>query len=99
MAIKSHVFSWRLSADLKDALECRARSEGRSVAGLLDRVVEDWLRSGENVLDDEAEQARLHREAAKSFGSISGSIPSRGEAAREAIRERLRKRHAGPRAH
>lgn len=96
---KSEIFTWRLSPELRGALERRARKEGRSVAGLLDRVVNDWLREGENDVDDEAEQARLHREAARWFGSISADIPSRGAAARQAIRERLRKRHARSHAH
>jgi hypothetical protein len=92
--IKSEVYSWRLSTELKAALERRARQEGRSISGLLDRVVQDWLQNGRSDADDEAEQARLHREAAKYIGTISRSIPSRGEAARQAIRERLRKQHA-----
>jgi len=91
---KSEVYSWRLSTELKTALERRARREGRSVSGLLDRVVGDWLRNGRSDSDDEAEQVRLHREAAKYFGTISRDIPSHGEAARQAIRERLRKQHA-----
>ena len=90
---KSEVFSWRVSPDLKAALERRARQEGRSVSGLLDRVVQDWLRNGKSDADDEAEQARLHREAAKHFGTILRNIPSHGEAARQAIRERLRKQY------
>jgi hypothetical protein len=91
---KTEIFTWRLTSDLKNTLERRARQEGRSVAGLLDRVVQDWLRNGKSDADDEAEQARLHREAAKYIGTISGNIPSHGEAARQAIRERLRKQHA-----
>jgi hypothetical protein len=91
---KSEVFSWRLSTELKSALERRARMEGRSLSGLLDRIVQDWLRNGKSDADDEAEQVRLHREAAKYIGTISRNIPSQGEAARQAIRERLRKQHA-----
>jgi len=90
---KSEVYSWRLSTALKSALERRARQEGRSVSGLLDRVVQDWLRNGKSDADDEAEQARLHREAAKYIGTISGGNPRRAETARETIRERLRQAH------
>jgi hypothetical protein len=90
---KSEVYSWRLSTELKTALERRARLEGRSVSGLLDRVVQDWLRNGKSDADDEAEQARLHREAAKYIGTISGGNPRRAETARETIRERLRQAH------
>jgi hypothetical protein len=90
---KSEILSWRLSPDLKVALERRARMEGRSVSGLLDRVVQDWLRNGRSDADDEAEQARLHREVAKYIGTISGGNPRRAETARETIRERLRKAH------
>jgi hypothetical protein len=90
---KSEILSWRLSPDLKVALERRARMEGRSVSGLLDRVVQDWLRNGRSDADDEAEQARLNREVAKYIGTISGGNPRRAETARETIRERLRKAH------
>jgi hypothetical protein len=90
---KSEILSWRLSPDLKVALERRARMEGRSVSGLLDRVVQDWLRNGRSDADDEAEQARLHREVAKYIGTMSGGNPRRAETARETIRERLRKAH------
>jgi len=54
---KSEVFSWRLSPELKSALEHRARMEGRSVSGLLDRVVQDWLRNGKSDADDTLEEA------------------------------------------
>lgn len=90
---KSEIFTWRLTPDLKHTLERRARQEGRSVAGLLDRVVQDWLRNGKSDADDEAEQARLRREATKWIGSISGGNPYRAETARETIRERLRQTH------
>jgi hypothetical protein len=90
---KSEVYSWRLSTELKSSLERRARMEGRSVSGLLDRVVQDWLRNGKNDADDEAEQARLHREVAKYIGTISGGNPRRAETARETIRGRLRQAH------
>jgi len=95
---KSEVFTWRLSPELKGALERRARKEGRSVAGLLDRVVQDWLRNGKSDADDEAEQERLRREAAKYLGALSGGNPRRAETARETIRERLRQAHEGHRA-
>lgn len=90
---KSAVFTWRLSEELKRELERRARQEGRSVAGLLDHVVQDWLRNGKSAAEDAAGQARLHREAAKWIGSISGGNPYRAETARETIREKLRRAH------
>ena len=90
---KSEILTWRLTPDLKNTLERRARQEGRSVAGLLDRVVQDWLRNGKSDADDEAEQARLHREVAKYIGTISGGNPRRAESARETIRARLTQAH------
>lgn len=91
---KSEVYSWRISSDIRTGLELEARRAGSTMAGLLDRIAQEWLeaRRGGAARDD-AEQARLHAAAARTFGAISGSDPGRAERARAAIRERLARRH------
>jgi len=92
---KSEVYSWRVSPEVKVALEQAARSENGSVAQLLDRIVHQWLRGGRRGTGEDAEQARLHATAARVIGTIRGGNPRRAEEARGTLRRRLRQRRAG----
>ena len=92
---KGEVYSWRLSRDTKVALEHAARRENGTVAQLLDRIVQQWLRARRRrVGDDDAEQIRLHAAVAKTVGVICGSNPRRAEQARTLVRDRLKKQRA-----
>jgi hypothetical protein len=91
---KTEVYSWRVDPQIKMALEEEARSQGKSVAAVLDTIAKQWLqRRKRNNGDDEAEQARLHAKVMKLAGSISGGDPHRSEKVRESVRERLRERY------
>jgi len=92
---KSEVYSWRVSPELKSALEEAARAEQTSVSKLLDSIVAAWLEQAESNGDQEAIQRRLHRAAARTLGKIHGGDPRRAERARELVRRRLTKRRAG----
>ena len=73
--MKTTVYSWRVSEDVKSALEDEARRENISLAALLDRMARRWIKEREaERVDDEAEQARLHAAAAKFLGAISGCL-------------------------
>lgn len=90
---KSEVYSWRVAAATRMALEAEARREGSSVAALLDRMAGEWLTSRRRSLAmDGAHQARLHAEAEKALGSIAGGDARRAERARVTIRARLSRR-------
>jgi hypothetical protein len=92
--MKTEIYTWRLSRDLKEALETEARREKVSIAVLLDRGVRELLqKDGVQGAGDEAEQRRLHAQARKSIGAIAGVNPLRAESARSLIRERLAQRH------
>ena len=94
------VYSWRVSSDLKSALEQQARREGKSVARVLDHVMRQWLQAaGTGARDDQSRQQRLHQEAAKFFGAIGGDNPRRSEQVRELMRKGLKQRHGRKRAH
>ena len=41
--MKTDVYSWRLSPDLKSELQEAARAERKSVADLLEEIVKGWL--------------------------------------------------------
>jgi hypothetical protein len=89
--MKTEVYSWRLSGELKSGLERQARLRKVSVSSILDIAVREWLRkSGLDVAGDEA-QRELHKSAAKCIGVLAGRNSRRAETAREMIRERLRR--------
>ena len=92
---KSEVYSWRLSRETKAILEDEARRQRTSLAGVLDRIVQEWRRRQEVPGDDAAVQARLHTAAARSFGRIAGRHPYSAARTREVIRQRLHRPRAG----
>jgi len=81
--MKSEVYSWRLSAKMKSDLEAAARREDLSGSALLEQIVAAWIaESRARNGDDEQEQRRLHRAAARTFGSIRSGDPGRSERVR-----------------
>jgi hypothetical protein len=92
---KSEVYSWRVSPEVKSALEEAARTEQTTVSKLLDGIVAAWLERADSDGDQGAIQRRLHRAAARTLGTIRGGDPRRAERARELVRKRLAKRRAG----
>jgi hypothetical protein len=91
--MKNEVYSWRLSTDLKSALEEAARREQVSVSGLLERIAREWLKTQPWVAEDEAEQERIRAAAAPYIGSISGDDPELSEKVRERVIEQLAKKY------
>jgi hypothetical protein len=90
---KTEVYSWRLSADKKAALETEARAEGKTVAQLLDRLAEEWLASRREA-DDDAEQRRLHAALVRVAGTIASGKKRSSANVRAEVRDRLRRRYA-----
>jgi len=91
---KTEVYSWRVDPQIKMALEAEARSQGTTLAEVLDRIAKQWLEMQKKQNgDDAAEQARLHAAAAKCFGTISGGDPHRSEKVSETVRRRLKERY------
>jgi len=90
--MKSEVYSWRLSSDLKSDLERASRLRKLSTSSILDQAVRDWLKKGNEDVADNEVQRRLHAEAANCLGVLAGSNPRRAETARQAIRQRLGRR-------
>jgi hypothetical protein len=93
--MKTQVYSWRLSAATKDALEGEARRTGESLASLLDRIASEWLVARRAALAPEAqEQARMRAAAQPAIGAIAGGDPRRAERVRETLRRKLARRRA-----
>ena len=93
--MKTEIYTWRVSPEVKSALEMEARREKVSVAALLDQVTRQWLQDRRaKLVDDAAGQAKLQAQAAKSIGKIAGKNPHRAESVRVLIREDLARKHA-----
>ena len=98
--MKTEVYSWRISTELKTDLEAEARREKLSVSALLDRLACEGLAERRSRSEgDDAEQARLHAVAEKLYGTIRGGGATRSQAVRALVRERLTRQHERSRSH
>jgi hypothetical protein len=85
--MKTEIYTWRVSPEVKSALEMEARREMVNVAALLDRVTRQWLHDRRAKLaGDGAGQAKLHAQVAKSIGKIAGKNPLRSQSVRVLLR-------------
>jgi len=92
--MKTEVYSWRLSADLKAALQEQARSEGKSFAELLQEFASEGLRARRNGnVDDEAQQAALRRRVMATVGTVRSGDPHGSERVSEKVREIIYQKH------
>jgi len=92
--MKTEVYSWRLSSEVKSDLEREARERKVPVSSVLDLAVREWLKKHNADNGDQEAQRRLHSAAADCLGVLARGNPKRSETARAAIRERLRRRNA-----
>jgi post-segregation antitoxin (ccd killing protein) len=92
--MKTEIYSWRLSEELKSDLEREAHVRKVSVSSVLETAVRDWLKKSNTDAPDEQAQRKLHTTAARCLGVLAGLNSRRAETAREAVRRRLRRRYA-----
>ena len=92
--MKTEVYTWRVSSELKSDLEREARSRKTSLSAVLSLAVRDWLKKSVADVEDDERQRSLHAAAADSLGTLAGNNSRRAESARHAVKERLRRRHA-----
>ena len=92
--MKTHVYSWRLSGELKSELERAARLRRRPLSAVLEQAARDWLAQNSSELaDDQETQRRLHAAAEPFIGCLAGNNPRRSEMVRELVREKLRRKY------
>ncbi len=90
--MKTEVYSWRLSGELKSELEREARLRKTPIASVLDLAVRDWLKkSGADVAGDAA-QRELHAAAENCLGAFASGNSRRSGTARQTVRGRLQRR-------
>lgn len=92
--MKTEVYSWRLSSELKSELEREARLRKAPVSSVLELAIRNWLKKRAVSGDEDEEQRRLHEAAAKSVGALAGRHSRRSEAMRKLVRQRLARRYA-----
>ena len=91
--MKTEVYSWRVSSDVKTSLEQAARRRKISMSAVLDAAARAWLENNATDNDAEEEQRRLHMAASKWLGALASGNAQRSETASRAVRERLLRRH------
>lgn len=99
--MKTDVYSWRLSRELKTELERAARLRRASLSAVLEQAARAWLQQNAAELGDDAEtQRKLHAAAEPYIGSIRGlGGPFTADRVRKAVRRRLQEKHGRKRAH
>jgi hypothetical protein len=91
--MKTAVYSWRVSEELKTSLEHAARDRRISISAVLDMAAQDWLMKSRAEEDDDARQSRLQKAAMECFGTLASGDATRSETVGQAVRERLRRRN------
>jgi hypothetical protein len=92
--MKTEVYSWRVSAATKMALEREARKRKSSLSAVLETAAREWLeRSAGSLKTDEEIQQELRSKAEQHFGTLSGSNPRRSEQVSELVRARVRQKY------
>jgi hypothetical protein len=90
--MKTEVYSWRVSADLKTGLEREARRRKISLSAVLDQAAQEWLmKSGAGNDDDE--QKRLQQAASECFGVLASGDARRSETVSQVVQRRLQRRY------
>jgi hypothetical protein len=91
--MKTEVYSWRVSTDIKTSLEHAARRRKVSLSAVLDMAAQEWLKSSGSEGDDDERQQGLQKAASECFGSIASGATRRSETVSETLRQRLRRQH------
>ncbi len=91
--MKTEVYSWRVSSELKTGLEREARRRKISLSAVLDVAAREWLNKSGEEKEGAEEQLRLHEAASQYIGAIEGGNVHRSENVRQDVRQRLRLQH------
>jgi hypothetical protein len=91
--MKTEVYSWRVSSELKSDLERAARYRRVSVASVLEEAARKWLKESAASLSDDETQRKLHAAVEPFIGALSRIGPADSRSMREVIRRRLKHRY------
>ena len=93
--MKTEVYSWRVSTEVKTSLERAARSRKVSLSAVLDTAAREWLMKSGFEGDDDQKQRKLQQAASQCFGVFASGDSRRSERASDAVRKRLRRNQVG----
>lgn len=91
--MKTEIYTWRVSPELKTGLEREARRRKLSMSAALDLAAREWLEKNGAGKDGEEEQLRLRRAASRFVGALASGDAKRSENVSTAVRRRLRSQY------
>ena len=89
--MKTEVYSWRVSPDIKTSLEREARRRKISVSAALDLAAREWLLKTSVTNEDDEGQYRLKKAASRWLGALASGDTQRSEKVSRTVRQRLRR--------
>jgi hypothetical protein len=89
--MKTEVYSWRVSPDVKTGLEREARRRNISLSAALDLAAREWLLKTSIASEDDEGQYRLKKAASRWFGTLASGDAQRSEKVSQTVRQRLRR--------
>ena len=89
--MKTEVYSWRVSPDIKTGLEREARRRKMSVSAALDLAAREWLLKMSMANEDDEGQYRLKKAASRWLGALASGDAQRSEKVSQTVRQRLRR--------
>jgi len=90
--MKSEVYSWRVSPEIKTGLEREARRRKISVSAALDLAAREWLlKTSMANNDDDEGQHRLKKAASRWLGTLASGDAHRSVKVSQTVRQRLRR--------
>jgi len=89
--MKTEVYSWRVSPDIKTGLEREARRRKISVSAALDLAAREWLQRTSLANEDDEGQYRLKKAASRWLGTLASGDAQRSEKVSQTVRQRLRR--------
>lgn len=97
----NQVYSWRVSPQMKRALEETARRQNQSISALPKKIVAQSFRHGVEGWNEEeaALQKRLHAAGLSAIGKIKSGRTDRSKRVREEVRRKLQRKDERARAH
>jgi hypothetical protein len=90
--MKTEVYSWRLSEELKSDLKREAHHRKVSVSSVLETAVRAWPKKSNTDAPDDQAQRKLHTAATRCLGILAGLNSRRTETTREVVRRRVKRR-------
>ena len=91
--MKTEVYSWRVSSDIKTGLEREARRHKMSMSAVLDLAAREWLHNSGIENEGDEGQRQLRKAASRWLGALASGNTQRSETASQSVRQRLRQRY------